>query len=175
MPRECRNGMGHSVSVMDSSFLAQLRFRIIKHFQNLRQNLITVHRSGVDVVHVVKAHEAGTHPGKVHIHNPGNVLLRADGYVARAHGLDIAVIKNRLGDDAGRIGKVNEPGIGASSSISRQISRMTGIVRNALAYPRTSGLLADDIIFQGNGFIFCPGIKSAHAELGDDKVCASDG
>ena len=60
---------------------------------------------------MIEPHKAGLDPAKIHLKCLGDILFRADGHVAQPQGLHPGVIENSFGDDAGGIGKIDEPGV----------------------------------------------------------------
>ena len=64
---------------------------------------------------VVQADMLELHAFGRHVEQRGEVPLKADRHVAQADG-PVAVVEQRLGDEAGRVGEVQQPGAGRAQT-----------------------------------------------------------
>ena len=105
----------------------------------------------------------------------GEVALQADRHVAQADG-PVALVQERLGDDADRIGEVDDPGAGR-----RATADQLGELQHDRHGPQRLGeaagagrLLADGAEPQGERLVEEPRVLSADAELDQDEIGAVD-
>ena len=93
--------------------------------------------------------------------------------IAKTHALDIGVVEHELGDDAGGIGEVDEPCVGADSlDAVADMLHDRNSTQSLEEAADAGGLLTDEVIFERDSLIEITGMKHTDSYLGDNKVCA---
>ena len=114
---------------------------------------------------------AGGHPEQA-----GEAALEPDGGVAQPDGA-VAVVEQGLGDDADRVGEVDEPGAGGAPAggLLGQLEHHRDGAQGLGEAARPGRLLADAAELQRQGLVHQPHRLAADAQLHDHEVGAVDG
>ena len=106
-------------------------------------------------------------------HSLFRIVDHVDRDIAKTHALDIGVVEHELGDDAGGIGEVDEPCVGADSlDAVADMLHDRDSTQSLEEAADAGGLLTDEVIFERDSLIEITGMKHADSYLGDNKVCA---
>ena len=125
---------------------------------------------------VVEADVLELDPPGGHAQQGGEAALEADGRVAQPDGA-VAVVEQGLGDDADRVGEVDEPGAGggAAGGLISQLEHHRDGAQGLGEAARPGRLLADAAELQRQGLVHQPHGLAADAQLHDHEVGAVDG
>lgn len=143
--------------------------------QQLRQHVLAVRAAQAHAQlpgEVVEPDVVQVDLGGVHIQQPGELALEADRHVAQADRL-VPGLEQGPGDDADRIGEVDDPGVrvGAAHPLGDVQHDGHGPQRLGEA-AGAGGLLADAAALQRPGLVLVPRGLSADAQLEEDGVGA---
>ena len=111
---------------------------------------------------------------RAQLQHVGDEHLHADRNVAHADkAFEIGVAIDRLGDHARRVGKVDDPCVGANFlHIFHDVENHRDGAQSFKQPARPVGLLAQVAVTQRDALIFFTRLQLAHAQLGGDEICA---